>query len=197
LGFALQPPNAIVGIQFKVGVAIQDSEGNTIPTAGNAVTIALGANSAGGTLSGVTTVGPQDGIATFTLSLDKPGSYTLVATSPDLDGVTSIEFQISKGSNALLFVISNLPNEVNVGQPLTITVTARDPDGSISSDYLGTVHFQSSDPAANLPADYTFTSDDRGLKTFNIVFNSAGDQTLTIKDVVTPTLAGYAGTRVK
>jgi hypothetical protein len=168
-----------------------------VTNATNPVTLAFGSNNTGGVLSGSTTVAPQNGKAVFNLSIDKTGSYTLVASSPDLASATSIDFQVTQASEASIFIITGLPNEVSVGQSITITVTARKPNGDVALDYLGTVRFQSSDGAANLPADYSFVVGDRGTHTFNVIFNSSGEQTLKVFDVVTPTLAGYAGTTVK
>jgi hypothetical protein len=194
--FSLQPVNAPIGNAFKVAVAIQDAAGNTLPDATNAVSLAIGANGGGGTLAGATTVGPVNGIATFTVSIDKPGSYTLVASANGLEGVTSAAFDVF-GSKALLFIISGLPNEITNGQTVVVSVTAVEANGNVAKDYLGTVRFQSSDNQATLPVDYTFTPADQGAHTFTIVFRTAGSQTLKVFDTFIPALAGYAGTNVK
>ena len=79
-----------------VQVAIQDLFGNTITSATGPVTLALGTNPVGGTLSGTTTVSAVGGIARFSdLRIARPGSgYTLVATSGSLRSATSPEFNI-------------------------------------------------------------------------------------------------------
>ena len=183
---------------MDVKVAVQDINGNVVTTATDTVSLTIGSNTGGGTLAGVTTVGAVNGVAVFRVSIDKPGSYTLVATSGNLASATSAAFDIT-GSSALLFVISGLPSDVTVtvGQPVTITVTAREATGNVSTDYLGTIAFQSSDGQAILPQNYAFTTSDRGSKTFNIVFKTAGTQSLTVKDINTPSLAGYASANVK
>src|SRR5206468_623304 len=50
--------------------------------------------------------------------------------------------------------------------------------------YTGTVHFSSSDGAALLPGDYTFTAGDGGVHTFKggLTFKTAGSQALTVQD---------------
>src|SRR5262249_19303742 len=52
----------------------------------------------------------------------------------------------------------------------TITVTALDASNQTVTNYMGTVHFTSSDPQATsgsgLPADYTFVAGDAGVHTF-------------------------------
>jgi alpha-tubulin suppressor-like RCC1 family protein len=97
LGFTVQP-TATEGTQHiapALEVAILDASGGTVTTATDAVTLALGTNPGGGTLSGTTTVNAVAGIATFaTLSIDRPGTYTFVATSGTLSGATSTPFAV-------------------------------------------------------------------------------------------------------
>jgi hypothetical protein len=47
---------------------------------------------------------------------------------------------------------------VTTGTPFNFTLTAQNPSGGTNTGYAHTVHFTSSDEAATLPADYTFTS---------------------------------------
>ena len=66
------------------------------------------------------------------------------------------------------------------GVPATVVVPV---GGSV---YTGTAHFSSSDSAASLPADYTFTAADRNSATFsNVIFRTSGVQTLRAVDVTT------------
>src|SRR5262249_45386431 len=55
---------------------------------------------------------------------------------------------------------------VNPGTPVNITVRALDLFNNLVTGYTGMVHFSSSDPQAQLPADYTFTAADNGVHTF-------------------------------
>jgi hypothetical protein len=73
-------------------------------------------------------------------------------------------------------------------------VSAQDAFGNYHPipSYLGTVHFTSSDAAASLPADYTFVASDNGTHDFTATFNTAGYQSLTATDTVTPTLTATA-----
>ncbi len=93
LAFTVQPTNAIAGaaITPAVQVSIEDANGNVVTTATNAVTIAIGTNPGGGTLSGTATAAAVAGVATFsTLSIDKTGTgYTLAASSAGFTGATS------------------------------------------------------------------------------------------------------------
>ena len=84
LAFQQQPANSVAGATMPaVSVAIQDAAGHIVGSATNPVSLTIGANPAGGTLSGALTVSAVAGVATFSdLSIDKPGSgYTLLASS--------------------------------------------------------------------------------------------------------------------
>jgi hypothetical protein len=98
LAFTVQPPTVVSGqpIAPATTVAIQDVFDNTVTSATNAVTIALGTNLAGGTLSGTTSVNAVNGIAMFSnWSADKCGvGYTLTVTASGLAGATSTAFSV-------------------------------------------------------------------------------------------------------
>jgi hypothetical protein len=81
------------------------------------------------------------------------------------------------------------PAQVAAGEPFSFTVTALDLYGNVATTYpvgsvgaTGTVHFTSSDPAAQLPENYTFTAEDQGTHTFPAVLATPGDQTLQVAD---------------
>ncbi len=97
LVFTAQPGPAISGgtlPPFKVTVL--DVVDNTVTTATSTITVAIGTNPGGGTLSGTTTVTPVNGVANFSnLSIDNAGAgYTLTATAGSLAPATSTAFTI-------------------------------------------------------------------------------------------------------
>lgn len=98
LDFIQQPTNSTsrVGIAPGISVQVLDAGGNlTASTA--AVTLAIGNNPSGGSLTGTKTVNAVAGIATFAdLSINNVGNgYTLTATSAGLSGTTSTSFDVS------------------------------------------------------------------------------------------------------
>lgn len=99
IAFLTQPTVSMAGraITPAVQVVIRDGSGRILTGATDRVTIALGANPAGGTLGGTSTVTPAGGVATFsTLSIDNPGAgYTLTATADGLPGATSTPFDVT------------------------------------------------------------------------------------------------------
>jgi hypothetical protein len=91
------------------------------------------------------------------------------------------------------------PAQVAPGEPFSFTVIALDVDGNTATTYpagsiggSGTVHFTSSDPAAQLPDDYRFTPADQGVHTFTAVLATPGDQTIQVEDTGAP--FNYHGT---
>ncbi len=97
--FTVQPSIAIGGAEIAPAVLVtaRDAQGNTATGFTAAVTVAIGANPAAGTLFGTTTVTAVAGVATFSnLRIEKAGSaYTLDATSGNLTAATSTAFDIT------------------------------------------------------------------------------------------------------
>jgi hypothetical protein len=73
------------------------------------------------------------------------------------------------------------------GTPQTVHVTASRA-GRTDPSYRGTVAFASTDPQAVLPANYSFTRQDKGTRTFTVTLKTAGAQGVTVRDVATATL---------
>ena len=99
LAFVAQPTNTTSNTAFSpnIQVAIQDSTGTTLTGSSATVTLTIGTNPSGGTLTctGGNSVATVSGVATFTgCSINNPGAgYTLVATATvvALDGLHHIK----------------------------------------------------------------------------------------------------------
>ena len=76
------------------------------------------------------------------------------------------------------------------GVASSVTVTARDAFGNVATGYTGTVHFTSTDGAAVLPANYTFTGGDAGVQVFSATLKTAGSRTVTATDTITGSING-------
>ena len=89
------------------------------------------------------------------------------------------------------FTVSTASSFV-AGAVHTVTVTAKDAYGNNATGYRGTIHFTSSDPAAVLPANYTFTAGDAGVHAFaaGLTLKTAGTQSVRASDTVTSTITG-------
>jgi sugar lactone lactonase YvrE len=89
------------------------------------------------------------------------------------------------------FQVTPSADSVVAGTPVSLTVTAEDDAGN-PAPYLGTVHFSSTDPLADLPPDYTFTAADNGVHTFtDVILRTAGNGSVTATDT-TNTITGTA-----
>lgn len=97
LAFATEPRETELHQPLVVEVTILDAAGSRVPGATNAVTVTLGSNPEGATLSGATTVSAVDGVARFEdLALDRRGSdYTLVVSADGLEGAESEAFDVT------------------------------------------------------------------------------------------------------
>ncbi len=100
LAFTVQPGPASSGLAISpaVVVAVQDASGNTVTSAGGSVTLALGGNPGGATLTGTLTQPVVNGVATFgDLVVTGPAasSYTLVASYTGVPSATSAMFSVS------------------------------------------------------------------------------------------------------
>ncbi len=91
LAFFVQPNSSTAGrtISPAVEVVARDSLGNTDSTFTGAVTVSLASNPAGGSLGGTTTTRAGH------LVIDKPGTYTLSASTSDVTTVTSNAFTVT------------------------------------------------------------------------------------------------------
>ena len=134
---------------FSASVSVQDADGNTVTTATNAVTLAIGINPSAGVLActdtGGLTVDTVSGVATFTgCSITKAGTgYTLAATSSPVltPPVNANAFTITAGTASHL-VFTTQPVG-NVGEATNFTtspvVSVEDADGNVATSDTGTV----------------------------------------------------------
>jgi hypothetical protein len=144
LAFSQQPSSSTGGVAFgtQPAVTVQDAGGNTVTSSTASVTLAIGTNPGGGTLT--CTANPKaavSGSATFAgCKIDKAGTgYTLGASSTGLTNATSSAFNISAGPAAALTLTSSSPScssgSVNVGNGGTFTskVSTVDAGGNITT----------------------------------------------------------------
>jgi hypothetical protein len=144
LAFGIEPTNTPAGatISPAVTVAVEDSLGNVVTSNTSSVTVALGANPGGGTLSGTATLSAASGVATFsTLSINKAGNgYTLTASDGSLTGATSSAFNITLGA-AFQLVFGVQPTNTTAGATISpaVTVKVEDSMGNLVTGDTSTV----------------------------------------------------------
>jgi hypothetical protein len=144
LVFTAQPFTVTVATIFPTAVQVSahDAQGNTATDFAGDVTVAIGDNPSGGTLSGSTTVAAAAGVATFAdLTIDRTGpGYTLQATSGPLAAATSAPIDVTAGvATQLAFTVQ--PSNTAAGAMITpaVQVRARDPQGNTATSFAGDI----------------------------------------------------------
>ena len=139
LAFTTMPTSVIGHQNFGVNVTLQDAQNNPVTSYTGSISLALksGTGTAGATLAGQTTGTTQNGVAYFSLSLDKIGTgYVLVATTDQLPSIESAAFDVGIGSASKL-VFSVQPQNGTINTPLSPapTVVVQDVYGNTVTDY--------------------------------------------------------------
>ena len=178
LAFTTQPTNTTAGATMAtVRVTARDALGNTATGYTGNVTVAIGTNPGGGTLSGTKTVTAVAGVATFTtLSIDKSGTgYTLTAAASGLTGATSATFNITPAALSQLGFIVD-PSDAVAGTTITpaVKVAGQDAFGNTVTSFTGSVTIAIT--AGSGTAGATLS----GTKTVNAVAGVATFSTLSI-----------------
>ena len=180
LAFGQQPTATGAGstISPAITVLVEDSLGNVVTSDNSNVTLSLGSNPSGGTLSGTLTVAAVHGVATFNnLSINDPGGgYTLIARdtiSGSALTATSAAFTIgtppgiaASAAAAPIFVTGNSTD---------LSVLGADTNGESTLTYTWT--------ATTLPAGAaapTFSANGtNAAKNTTVTFSAAGAYVLT------------------
>ena len=138
----------------------------------------------GGGVGSTKVTGPAaGGYYEFATAVDNGSGYQRLATQPVV--------QVT-GGVTVHYVLSGIADPSLLGQAQPFTLLAEDLSNSIVTNYVGTVHFSSTDGAATLPANYTFTLGDGGVHGFagGVTFGTLGTQTVTATDVADSSITG-------
>lgn len=143
LAFIVQPISTPAGaiIQPGVQVAVEDAGGVIIKPFSGSVTVAIGNNPGGGTLSGTLTAPVNAGVASFpNLSINNVGTnYTLAATSLGLTGAASAVFNITAAA-AIHLTFSVQPVATTAGQIIpSVQVSALNASNAVVTSFTGPI----------------------------------------------------------
>ncbi len=181
LVFGQQPTNTVAGASISPAVTVQveDANGNVVTASTASITVAIGANPGGGTLSGTKTVNAVSGVATFSgLSIDKTGTgYTLTAASTGLTGATSSSFNITPGAASKL-VFSQQPTNTTAAQTITpaVTVQVQDANSNLVTTSSASITVAiGTNPGSGTLSGTKVAGASSGIATFNdLSINKAG-----------------------
>ena len=145
LSFTVQPTTATTNANISpaVKVTVHDALGNVATGFNGNITVAIGANPGGGTLSGTRTLAAVNGVASYqALGINNIGTgYTLTAAAAGLTGATSAAFNIIASVGTQLFFSVQPPDPATAGATLSpsLVVVARDASGQTASSFTGNV----------------------------------------------------------
>jgi hypothetical protein len=133
----------------------------------------------------------DNGTRIFGAVLFTAGTQSITATQ--LGGsVTGSQTGIEVTAAGPSYFVLTALHQVNADQEFTVTLTAYDAYGNVATGYLGTVQFSSSDAGADMPASYTFTAADAGVHVFTLQLYQTGEDSITVRDLLTTDLGGTA-----
>jgi hypothetical protein len=127
------PASTTAGTSFTVAATLQDALGNVATTSSGPVTLAIGNNPGGGTLTCSTNpVAASAGVATFTCSINKAGTgYTLNAGASGATSATTSALTVTAGAGTQLVVTSNAFSATAASSATNaFTTTLEDPYGN-------------------------------------------------------------------
>jgi hypothetical protein len=183
------PGQVAAGTQNTVTVAALDIYGN-IATSYTG-TVHFKSSDAQASLPADYTFQAGEGMHNFTVTLKTAGTQSLtVADTANPAFASSQSGIVVVPGTPAVWVVSGFPATTTAGTAQTFTLTAMDAFGNVATNYLGTIHFTSTDAQAVLPADYTFTAADAGSHTFTATLKTAGAQSITFTDTVNTSFTG-------
>ncbi|MBF5041221.1 hypothetical protein FGE12_02400 [Aggregicoccus sp. 17bor-14] len=122
----------------------------------------------------------SDGRAQITVAFATAGVQTVTVTDSANSALkATAEVRVKPGS-ALSYTLAPLPASARAGEPLAVTVTARDRKGNAAAGYNGSASFSSSDATDQLPGTVTFVD---GVAHASVSFRTAGDHSFTVTEV--------------
>ena len=181
----------VAGAAHTVTVTARDAGGNTVP--GYLGTIHFTSSDPVAVLpADYTFTGADNGVHSFSggLTLKTAGSRSVTATDKTTASITGTQSGIIVTPGAAKTLTVSTATSFAAGTGHTVTITARDAYGNVATGYLGTVHLTSTDPAAVLPANYTFIGGDAGVHRLTITLKTAGSRSVTATDVAHATITG-------
>jgi hypothetical protein len=113
--------------------------------------------------------------------------------NPAFSALKASDFEVvQRGWKPSFSFVLTMPPTAGAGDAANVTLTAYDASYNLATGYTGTVHFTSTDGAATLPLNYTFTGGYAGTHTFTgeMTLRTGGLRVVTATDVADGTING-------
>jgi hypothetical protein len=191
LQVAVSPASATAGVARSVTVSALDLAGNPDPAYTGTVHFTSSDYQAD-LPADYTFTAADHGTHTFSVTLKTAGTQSLSVGDYTAFAFASADATVTPAAASAIDIAIGWGPAVypSSGDTESVVVYALDPYGNLATDYTGTVHFTSSDAAATLPADYTFTAADGGEHVLSLILRTVGDQTVTATDTHSHTITG-------
>ncbi len=189
--FATDYPTVVeAGVANNLKVTLKDAFGNV--ATGFIGTVRVRSSDAqAGLPANYTFTALDAGVKLLPTSLGTVGFQSLTAADTVNNSLTSTVSNIQVVATlAGAVLVTGFPSITTAGVTGGFTVKVLDPFRNVATGYTGTVHFSSTDVLAGLPADYTFTATDGGIKSFIATLKTSGNQSITASDTIVPTITG-------
>jgi hypothetical protein len=179
---------ATAGMPFTITVTALDAAGQMVVTYSGTVHFTSSNGHAVQPASGPLT----SGTGTFSVALNTSGDQTITVT--DTASLTGTSSPITvRAAVATQFSMTPATSTPTAGTPFNITVTAMDASSNVVTSYSGSVHLSSSDAQFVPPSDSGLPN---GTGTFQVTLKTAGAQSITATDTVTPSITGGSSLNV-
>lgn len=183
------PQAAAAGDPLVLTIIAHDAFGNVATTFGGQVRVTSNDPTDNLPPTGAFTAGVRTVVVEFT----RAGSHTAQVedVAARIPSATTSSVAISPGP-PFRVALAPANQTATAGGPESFTATLVDFFNNTATNYTGTLHFVAlGDPAAAVPADFTFGAADAGSHTFSVTFKAAGSDSLAVSDTVK---AGVSGT---
>jgi hypothetical protein len=180
-----------------INITARALDANSLPVTGYRGTVHVSSTDAQASLpANYTFTAADNGVHTFSVTLKTAGSQSVTVTDTVSSFITATSSAITVNAAATSMLLVRGPGSIVAGTVGSYTATAEDAFRNVTAGYTGTVHLTSSDLAATLPGDYTFTAADRGVHIFIVTLKTAGTRSVAVTDTHTSSITGNTSVTV-
>ncbi|UWZ86119.1 beta strand repeat-containing protein [Occallatibacter riparius] len=157
---------------------VVDIGGNAVP--GATVTFTAPSTGASAIFAGGVTTAITDATGNATsAALTANGTLGTYSVTASTSGLAPVSFSLTNALGAYAQLAVTMPPPVYATVPTQFTVVAEDAGGNLVSTATPTLHFTSTDSAANMPPDATLSG---GIGTFTATLNTLGTWDVSATD---------------